>query len=1256
MHSENNRPAPEPHSPEVDHLVVVGSSAGGIEALGVLLSGLSDTFPAPVVIAQHLDPNRPSLLPGILERRSAIPVVTVAEDTKLVPGHVYVVPSNRHVVIRDGSVGLEADHGERPRPSVDLLLSTAARSYGDRLIAVILTGSGTDGAEGAVEVKEAGGCVVIQNPRTAAHPSMPAALPPTAVDHVADLEQIAPLLDDILRGAVIEKRIGTVDRGAVDQVLAMVTRQANIDFRQYKPKTILRRISRRMALNHLHSLEEYRDHLETHPQEVGALVQSLLIKVTDFFRDTEAFALLEQEILPKLIERGRERGRVLRLWSAGCATGEEAYSLAILIASMLSRELPEWSVRIFATDVDEEAVSYARRGVYPPSVLRPLRAEHKARFFEPADHGLRITKSLRQMIIFGQQDLTRGAPFPRIDLISCRNLLIYFKPELQHAMLDLFAYSLHQTQGYLFLGKAETARPTKSTYELINKKWKIYRCVSGPLPVPIRPMVSAGPAGDTVLSGAEQEAEGRGRREATIGDEIEVRRVNELFLRSLPLGICVIDRSYKILSMNPSARRLLGVREAATDHDFLHTARGLPYRDVRSGIDRTFRERTVTVLPHLEMGSTLGEARFLTIQIVPFEGAGVEAALVCIENATELVQNQRRLDAVQSEHSQLADELGAANQRLTDINKDLQDANEELQAANEEMMLTQEELQATNEEFEATNEELQATNEELETNNEELQATNEELDTTNEELQARTTELQELTRMLTGERVRLTEIVEKAPFYVLVLRGPALQVDTVNPPLAAMFYDGPVGNRPFDDVCTDTALAPLRSGVRRAFADGRPWYSEWIPLDRGGQRRSYQFTAVPTHDADGSVSGVVVYVEDVTDRQVHEEAEKLGKIKLMLDHASQLAMGLFDTKGKLIHASAQYLAIVDRLKRVAAAEAIGQSWDHLWFGTPDVTTAFADVVRQGRPEHLNEVRATVDHTPSVWDCTLIPIAREPGGQVDYVVLSAVEVTRPVLAREALEQVNRLKDNFLSLASHELRTPLTPLAAYVEMLAHLLAEKRRDPEWDRQVGDVLTKFRQQIGYMARLTEDLVDMSRIRSGKLSLDLKPVDLRRVVEEGRDQAALLDGNAVVRLEMGENGDLTTMADELRLAQVVYNLVSNAIKHAPASGDILVRVSSRTAEGQRWGRIEVRDAGPGIPSAYRDDLFERFLSPTSIGRAARAGLGLGLFISAKIVEQHRGRIGVDHLDPGTSVWFEVPLAGQRAGSVPESRAASSSR
>src|SRR5262249_54084456 len=278
----------------------------------------------------------------------------------------------------------EEDHGNRPRPSIDLLLSSAAHAYGERLIAVILTGSGSDGAAGAVEVKDFGGVVVIQNPRTAAHPSMPLPLPPTAVDHLPELEEIGRLLSDLVTGVSIPERIEKIeDDGVLSDILARVTRQAHIDFRQYKPSTILRRIGRRMAVNHLQTMAEYRDFLEAHPNEIGDLVKSLLIKVTEFFRDPEAFHFLESEVLPGLIHNARERGaRTLRLWSAGCATGEEAYSLALLLSNMLGSELPEWSLKIFATDVDEDAIAFARRGLYPNNVLDQMPDDFRTRYFE----------------------------------------------------------------------------------------------------------------------------------------------------------------------------------------------------------------------------------------------------------------------------------------------------------------------------------------------------------------------------------------------------------------------------------------------------------------------------------------------------------------------------------------------------------------------------------------------------------------------------------------------------------------------------------------------------------------------------------------------------------------------------------------------------------------------------------------------------------------------------------------------------------
>ncbi|MBV9230834.1 MAG: chemotaxis protein, partial [Chloroflexi bacterium] len=360
-------------------LVVVGSSAGGVEALSILVGTLPPDFPAPIVLAQHLDPSRPSSLDLILQRRSVLPIEVVQSSIQLRAGRIYVVPSNRHVSINGHRVEVLEDRLKRPRPSVDTLLSTAATAYGERLVAVILTGSGSDGAVGAIDVKNAGGSVIVQDPQTARYPSMPLALPPTIVDFEVSIEQIGPLLYDLLTGVSIpqtEERTEDVLR----EILEQVSRQASVDFRPYKTSTILRRIGRRMTVTHNRSMREYADYLKSYPQEVGELVQAFLINVTQFFRDAEAFAYLKSEILPKLIAGARERDRVLRFWTAGCATGEEPYSLAMLLTDILGAELPEWSIKIFATDLDEAAINFARRGLYSENLLKGMPNDYRDRF------------------------------------------------------------------------------------------------------------------------------------------------------------------------------------------------------------------------------------------------------------------------------------------------------------------------------------------------------------------------------------------------------------------------------------------------------------------------------------------------------------------------------------------------------------------------------------------------------------------------------------------------------------------------------------------------------------------------------------------------------------------------------------------------------------------------------------------------------------------------------------------------------------
>jgi two-component system CheB/CheR fusion protein len=1237
-------------------LVVVGSSAGGIEALKVLVATLKPDFPAPVVLAQHLDPNRLSNLGEILERCTTMPVKKAEGRTRLEPGTIYVIPANHQVAVTDGSIEFQDEHKGRPRPSVDLLLSSAAAVYGDRLVAVILTGSGSDGAVGAVDVKDGGGTVVVQNPASARYPSMPLALPPTVVDHVVDLEKIGPLLYDLTRLLSLGE---TQERGedALRPILEIVGKQTNIDFRPYKSSTILRRIARRMSLAHCDTLQDYAAYLQAHREEVAELVMALLIKVTEFFRDQEAFEYIREHILPELIEKGRRHGRVLRLWSAGCATGEEPYSLALLIADMLGAELSEWNVKIFATDLDEGAISFARRGIYPHNVLKKVPADLRVRFFDTIDHGLQITKPLRQLVIFGLQDISRGVPFPRIDLAICRNLLIYFKPELQQVVLDLFAYSLQHSKGYLFLGKAETARPSSANYEQIDKRWKVYRCINGPLPGMSRHTASSPrnhvlvpPRGEIARPVAERAMVSATVVDAVDADISQLRRFNELLLRSLPIGVVVIDQAYRILSINSAARRLLGIRELAFEHDFLHSARCLPYAMVRNAIDAVIREKNPATLAEvpLEPPPTSG-TRWLSLTLMPAQSEASLSDLIVISvvDTTDQIITRRRLETTQQEQAQLLAELSNANKRLNEVNKELQDANEELQATNEEMTLTQEELQATNEELEATNEELQATNEELETNNEELQATNEELQTTNEELGARTHELQDLTRTLSAERKRLGEMVELAPFAIMVLRGPGLVLEAVNPSFARLIESKDVLGFTLEAVFRGPAWSPLVATVRDAYWNDTPRVTPRLRaarLDAEGASREafYQYTIVPTHENGGSVSGIVVYAEDVSAQVSREADEVRAQFKLMIEHSEPMALALYDAHtAQLLQASPRYVALLRNLRGSENEDLVGQHGGDAppLAGQSDAERLYRAAVEARAPQRLSELRLQIDGRETVWDVTFVPLlTREEGaGLVQFVVVAAFEVTESVRAREEAERLDRLKGEFLSHASHELRTPLAAMAAYASLLLAMAKEGADDPRVTlAKVGEYVQKCSRMIQHLNRLVDDLLDVARLENGKFTLKRGTLDVVDFVARFVESMRPLVVRPPLRCELPEGGaGLFVFGDEGRLRQVLTNLVDNAAQYAGDGESI--DVSVRGVSGEDCVEVAVRDHGPGIPVEQREAVFQPFHQVGRATRSERPGLGLGLYMCRQIVQQHDGTITLEST-PGEGSTFRIRL------------------
>src|SRR5688500_121729 len=487
----DQRQVPEADREPFARLVVVGSSAGGVDALLTFVATLPSDFPAPIIVAQHLDPRRQSHLGEILSNRSVLPVRTVSGDQPLEPGTVYVIAADRDVEISDHALTITAPTGASPspRPSVDRLLATAARTFTDELVAVILTGTGSDGATGAQAVKAHGGTVIVQNPDTATYPGMPLAVPSTASDIIADLEAIGPLLGDLVSGAYSVPV--TRDDADLHAYLDRVREGTGLAFSAYQRAAVVRRLQRRMAAVGAATLPDYRRYMERHPEELRRLVASFLIKVTEFFRDPELFAYLRDRVLPELVGEAKARGE-LRIWSAGCATGEEAYTLAMLISDLLRQDAEDLLVRIFATDIASDAVEFARRGIYTQAALEGLPSDFVERHFIPVDGAFEVRKPVRSLVVFGEHDLGNRAPFPRIDLVLCRNVLIYFTPDLQRRALQLFAFSLRQG-GYLALGKAETVSPLPEFFSVEQPRLKIFRRAGAPAPIPVGRVLSIGP-------------------------------------------------------------------------------------------------------------------------------------------------------------------------------------------------------------------------------------------------------------------------------------------------------------------------------------------------------------------------------------------------------------------------------------------------------------------------------------------------------------------------------------------------------------------------------------------------------------------------------------------------------------------------------------------------------------------------------------------------------------------------------------------
>ncbi|MBA2300449.1 MAG: PAS domain S-box protein, partial [Chloroflexi bacterium] len=874
-------------------LVVIGSSAGGIEALSRVVASLPEGFPAPIVIAQHLDPRRPSHLAEILTRHATLPIKVVEDTAALENGVIFVIPSNRLVEIVKGQLHVRPAERGSIAPSVDLLLETAAAAFGPGLIAVILTGSGSDGSAGAWHVKRAGGAVVIENPATALFPSMPRSISPALVDVTADLDSIGEVLRDLLAPEGAAPEGGDGDEFAA--LLDRIRERSGIDFSTYKTATIVRRLRGRMTATGHPTLGAYAKQLENDGEEYARLISSLLIKVTEFFRDPKVFDHLRTQTLPKLIEEARLEGRELRLWSAGCSTGEEAYSLAIAVSEALSIDTKAIDVRVFATDIDRAAIAFARRGRYPPAALQKVPAPIRDRYFVKSDGGFEVAKSVRSMMTFGEHDLGVRAPFPRIDLILCRNVLIYFALPMQRAALETFGFSLRDN-GRLVLGPSETVAAMPGLYVEDHGRLRIFRRVPGGPSLPLTRAKPVRPPRDLVVP-LETAIRSTRRDAQAAADSTEAA---EQLLLDLKRGVVVVDTRYYISRINTAARRMLGIHGLGFDQDFIHLAESLPSSALRAAIDAALGGETTTMVHEVEAAEVSTEgSRFVEAIIRPYvrQAGLVEGAILELS------------DVSTSERDRLANAL--AERRLehaTVVNRGLMRANEEITAAvaqlrmaNQSMLQSSEEAQSGREEVETLNEEFQATNEELETLNEELTASIEELRIANEDLAARTLALRLQTVALEEQMQQGEEEHNRLQAVLASLGDAVVAVDhggrtiATNPAYERLFGGPKASIRP-----EDVAGVPLPKDEwpQHRAARGERFRMEFARSESDGTRRWFEAVAEPLTSEDRTWGGVL------TIRDVSERTMRLSLERLMAAAGHELK-----TPTAAIH---NYLQLVDR--------------------------------------------------------------------------------------------------------------------------------------------------------------------------------------------------------------------------------------------------------------------------------------------------------------------------------------------------------
>ncbi len=1219
-------------------VVAIGASAGGLEAFTQVLTHLPASTGMAFVLVQHLDPRHESKLGELLARATQMSVVEAQHGMTVEPNHIYVIAPNTCLTIHDGVLDVTARPETRAlNLPIDAFMKALAADRKAGAIGVILSGTGSDGTLGIEDIKANGGITLAQDEESAKYSSMPqSAVRGGCVDLVLPPDGIARELARISHHPYVttptDAPIEPADdpeSAQIEKVLRLLRTAIGVDFRGYRDSTIKRRITRRIVLHGKSNMAEYAQLLQSDRAEIDALYSDLLINVTSFFREPEVFEALKQSVFPEILKT-KTAETPIRIWVPGCSTGQESYSLAMALLEFVEESPIRPQIQIFATDLSSTALQKAREGVYSENIEAEVSPERLRRFFTKHEGLYRVTKPLRDLCLFAAQNVAADPPFSRVDLISCRNVLIYLTPQLQHRIIPTFHYAL-QPDGFLILGASETIGQFSDLFAATDAKNRIYskRATATRQYDHFRRdeiangVASASPAAPQAADWqreADRVALGHyAPAGVLVNDNLDVlqfRGQTAAYLAAPP-G----EPSFNVLRM---AREGLVLELRSALKECATSDRPVDRSGLRVRGDAEVREIDLRVLP---VKLVTGEARCF---LVLFEDAKLRSTAIANAETSRAASSPdapprkgwlRRWFALERAPAQDAGD----QHELARVRDELNSTREYLQAVIEQQDTANEELQSANEETLSGNEELQSTNEELETAQEELQSTNEELTTINEQLQHRNLDLTRLSDDMTNLLGSANVAVLSVGIDLRLRRFTAAAMRTLNVGPADL---GEPLNRirlPFDLRDLDAMITEVIDTVQVREREVQDASGHW-----------YELRVHPYRTTDNRIDGAVVVFQSVDEIKSSEETMRESR----------------DFSIAVVETVREPLIVLDAELRVVSANRAF----HKTFGAGEIENQLFYEIGGRRWDNSEMRRLLTEQLPAQEALVDFELRQEVAGQgsrllllnarriarkdrgKDLMLLAIEDVTvryqmEVELRRhiDALSEADRNKTEFLAALSHELRNPLAPLRHSLEIL-RLAGSDHQTAERARGVMD------RQLFQMTRLVDDLLDVSRLTQGKIELRKERIDLTKVLNqivEAYRPTLLASGQELVDRLTAQ--PLAVDADPVRMAQVVENLLLNSAKYSAPGTRIELESVSEGGEAV----IRVRDNGVGIAPEMLPLIWDLFMQVDRALDRTGAGLGIGLTLVRSLVQMHGGSVEAhsEGVGRGSEFTVRLPLA-----------------